>query len=140
MMNLRRGRNPYFVGRDQILGDIRSKFDDPEGAAKIIALVGMGGAGKSSLALEYAMARKLQYDIIWWITADNPARITAEMAAGGSGSRNNSPAETDSASRQSRRRPRTLEPPRRLAADFRQRIIPRINSPPSFHGAGPGMF
>jgi Tfp pilus assembly protein PilF len=80
-MNLRRGRNPYFVGREQILADIRKKFDDPDTSGKIIALVGMGGAGKSSLALEYALARKLQYDIIWWVTADNPARIAAEMAA-----------------------------------------------------------
>ncbi|MFE0147892.1 hypothetical protein ACFWY5_12150 [Nonomuraea sp. NPDC059007] len=44
-------------------------------------MVGLGGIGKSELALQYAFARRLDYGLVWWIDADSPAQIEAGLAA-----------------------------------------------------------
>ncbi|MFI9561056.1 tetratricopeptide repeat protein [Nonomuraea endophytica] len=44
------------------------------------AVVGLGGVGKSELALQYAFARRLDYALVWWIDADSPAQLQAGLA------------------------------------------------------------
>ncbi len=34
-------------------------------------MVGLGGVGKSELALQYAFGRRLDYALVWWIDADS---------------------------------------------------------------------
>jgi hypothetical protein len=41
----------------------------------------MGGIGKTQLASEYAYAHSAEYDLVWWITADEPALIADQFAA-----------------------------------------------------------
>ena len=79
--NIQQERNPYFVGRDEQLAAIKRGFDEAKNSHPVQALVGMGGSGKTSLALEYAHSRKMKYELIWFIHAENQVRMAADMAA-----------------------------------------------------------
>jgi len=77
-------RNVHFIGRTRLLEQIHRTLSPHNAAAKPVALLGLGGVGKSSLAIEYAHLYAAAYDGIWWITADNhPALIDglAQLAA-----------------------------------------------------------
>ena len=69
--------NPKFSGREEIL-DIVHDALRPEVAAsssKSMALFGMGGAGKTQIALQYAYRNLEAYDIVLWVMADNSIAI-----------------------------------------------------------------
>ncbi|KAJ9669237.1 hypothetical protein H2201_000589 [Coniosporium apollinis] len=65
--------NPGFWGRDQALQAISEALDPEEdcSSVKAFALYGMGGAGKTQLALQYANRSRGKYNAILWIAADN---------------------------------------------------------------------
>ena len=52
--NLPHSRNPYFTGRDEILEQIHNNFQNKNSTISLTAIKGLGGIGKSSIALEYA--------------------------------------------------------------------------------------
>jgi hypothetical protein len=41
---------------------------------------GLGGTGKSTLALQFAHRNRSRYNPVWWISADSPVRVTAALA------------------------------------------------------------
>ena len=67
-------RNKGFTGRDELLDAIREELCGSEGAAAQV-LRGMGGVGKTQLAVEYAHRFAEEYDVTWWITAEQPELI-----------------------------------------------------------------
>jgi len=73
-----RPRNPSFTGRD---ADLMALAAGPEGPVVLTqSLTGLGGVGKSALALEYAHRRydAGEVDLAWWFTAeDRPGLLTA---------------------------------------------------------------
>jgi hypothetical protein len=76
-------RNPLFTGRDDLLARL---FQDltAGGTAVVVqakTLHGLGGVGKTHLALEYAYRHAADYDLVWWITADQPAAIPGQLVA-----------------------------------------------------------
>jgi tetratricopeptide (TPR) repeat protein len=73
-------RNPAFTGRDMILGRLRDRLLAHTTAVPV-ALTGMGGVGKTQTALEYAHRFAADYDIVWWISADQPALVRDELAS-----------------------------------------------------------
>lgn len=72
-------RNPGFTGRDQMLTDVRAALLDG-GRAVVQALAGMGGVGKTQLAAEYAHRFASDYDIVWWIAAEQASLLGEQVA------------------------------------------------------------
>lgn len=69
--------NARFSGRKEILAAI-SKFLDPESdssALKSIALFGMGGVGKTQVAIQYIYRELETFDVILWVSAENAIAI-----------------------------------------------------------------
>ncbi|MFI6541574.1 tetratricopeptide repeat protein [Nonomuraea sp. NPDC050547] len=82
LFGLPRRPAPWFVGRESAWQELATTLESGTGAGVISqAVVGLGGVGKSELALQYAFARRLDYQVVWWIDADSPAQIEAGLAA-----------------------------------------------------------
>ncbi|GAA2596450.1 tetratricopeptide repeat protein [Streptomyces axinellae] len=82
------GNLPYasgrvFVGRDAQLATLCELFRPHQGVEQTRSHVvhGMGGIGKSTLAVHYAHRNREHYSLIWWINADSPAQIDVSLAA-----------------------------------------------------------
>jgi predicted HAD superfamily phosphohydrolase YqeG len=63
-------RNPIFTGRDQLLTDLDAALASGTHTALVQAITGMGGAGKTQLAIEYAHRFGDSYDVAWWVNAE----------------------------------------------------------------------
>lgn len=73
-------RNPAFAGREEQLARIRQALAGEGGRAAIQALHGMGGVGKTQLAIEYAHRHSGDYDVTWWLDSENTALMTQQYA------------------------------------------------------------
>ena len=67
-------RNAGFTGRDSLLTAVRDQLLSSDRAV-VQALEGMGGVGKTQLAVEYAHRFAGVYDVAWWIAAEQPGLI-----------------------------------------------------------------
>src|SRR4051794_18472507 len=74
-------RNPRFTGRDGMLTELRQRLHADENTLVVQALYGLGGVGKTQLALEYAHRYAADYDLVWWLDADQPVLIGDQLAA-----------------------------------------------------------
>ncbi|MBV9731115.1 MAG: tetratricopeptide repeat protein [Pseudonocardiales bacterium] len=72
-------RNPGFVGRDDMLGHVRERLRSG-GTAVVQALHGMGGVGKTQVAIEYAHRYAADYDVVWWVSAEEAGLIGEQYA------------------------------------------------------------
>jgi hypothetical protein len=73
-------RNPRFTGRDRMLTELRRRLRAGEAALVVQALYGLGGVGKTQLALEYAHRFAADYELVWWIDAEQPVLIPDQLA------------------------------------------------------------
>ncbi|MGW1531103.1 NB-ARC domain-containing protein [Streptomyces aureus] len=79
-----------FVGRERELTELRGMLTG-QGSAAVVqsqqppsrarAIHGLGGVGKSTLALHYADRYRSEYTLVWWITAESPESIVTSLAA-----------------------------------------------------------
>ena len=70
-------RNPHFTGRDELLTLLSNKLRDTT-AKKYnhrVAIYGMGGVGKTQLAIEYVYRNETKYDSIFWISSADQAAL-----------------------------------------------------------------
>ncbi|MEX1369209.1 MAG: hypothetical protein AB1Z98_39135, partial [Nannocystaceae bacterium] len=74
-------RPSVFEGRTDELEAIRQALASDGAAAVFPAIVGLGGVGKSRLALEYAFERKNDFDIRWRVRAGKVASLHEDLAA-----------------------------------------------------------
>ncbi|MFI7597552.1 FxSxx-COOH system tetratricopeptide repeat protein [Actinoplanes sp. NPDC049681] len=72
-------RNPGFTGRDGMLNRLHDTLCGGSRMA-VQALHGLGGMGKTQLALEYAHRFAGEYDVVWWIPAERPELIGDHLA------------------------------------------------------------
>jgi hypothetical protein len=73
-------RNPGFTGRDGLLAAVRERLLAGDRAV-VQALQGMGGVGKTQLAIEYAHRFADGYDVAWWVNAEQAGLIGDQFAA-----------------------------------------------------------
>lgn len=70
-----------FTGREDVLAQLREKVSGQVTVVLPHALQGMGGVGKTALAIEYAHRYSGHYDLIWWIAADQKTLARASLAS-----------------------------------------------------------
>jgi hypothetical protein len=72
-------RNANFTGRKNLLATLRAKLCEmvPGSWNHRVALYGLGGVGKTQLALEYVFSHKDDYERIYWISAVSEATVFA---------------------------------------------------------------
>jgi tetratricopeptide (TPR) repeat protein len=84
-------RNKNFTGRKELLDQLREGIAgeitavlpqaSPGGLdAAPHALHGLGGVGKTQVAIEYAHRFRSEYDVVWWISADQPVLVRSSLA------------------------------------------------------------
>ena len=73
--------NPVFTGRDDVLAEVgRCLVREP---VAVVAVRGLGGMGKSQVALEYAhrMRGSGRYRVAGWVRADSVVTVAEDLAA-----------------------------------------------------------
>ncbi len=74
-------RNRTFTGRIEELDRLRDQLQGGQHTVLVpAALHGLGGVGKTQLAKEYAHRYRSSYDLIWWISADQPEMVADSLA------------------------------------------------------------
>jgi tetratricopeptide (TPR) repeat protein len=73
-------RNRDFVGRDDVLWELRESLAKA-GPSAVQTISGMGGVGKTQVAIEYAYRHAGDYDVAWWADAEQ-AELVAEKLDG----------------------------------------------------------
>jgi tetratricopeptide (TPR) repeat protein len=86
-------RTKNFTGRVEILARLRQGASSkgksnriavlPEGEStdpRPQGVQGLGGVGKTAIAIEYAYRYRSEYDVVWWIPADQPSSVRASLA------------------------------------------------------------
>ena len=77
-------RNLHFTGREAELQALRAQLKT--GSAAVIrqppsALFGLGGVGKTQIATEYAHRYAHEYEVVWWVRADQEDSIQSSLVA-----------------------------------------------------------
>jgi tetratricopeptide (TPR) repeat protein len=75
-------RNAVFTGRSDVLEQLHERLVGTSVAVVApMALHGLGGVGKTQVALEYAHRYMADYDLVWWIPAEQDELINPVLAA-----------------------------------------------------------
>ena len=74
-------RNPHFTGRQKLLSDLREGLEKQSlaGVLQTEAISGLGGIGKTQLAVEYAHRHAIAYDVTWFVPAELRTSATASL-------------------------------------------------------------
>ena len=66
-------RPVFLAGREDLLADLDARLSaGDEAGPRVVALCGLGGAGKTSVALEYAHRHLAGLGVVWQLAAEEP--------------------------------------------------------------------
>lgn len=73
-------RNSAFTGREELLAKLESTLRTRREVSVVPqALHGLGGVGKTQLAIEFAYRHLAEYPLVWWIAADSAGQVRASL-------------------------------------------------------------
>jgi tetratricopeptide (TPR) repeat protein len=73
--------NPFFIGREALLTQLYDTLHNEKAAALTQAISGLGGIGKTQLAVEYAYRNRDKYQSIPWTTATTYETLFTDFVA-----------------------------------------------------------
>jgi serine/threonine protein kinase/tetratricopeptide (TPR) repeat protein len=79
--NLPHRRNMFFTGRQQVLDELHEAFCSGKVATQTQAVSGLGGIGKTQVAIEYAYRYHNDYQAIFWVRGDTREKMLVDIAA-----------------------------------------------------------
>ncbi|HEV8607980.1 MAG TPA: FxSxx-COOH system tetratricopeptide repeat protein [Tepidisphaeraceae bacterium] len=77
--NVPYSRNVNFTGRESVLRGMREGFLSSDPLRRAQAIHGLGGVGKTQVALEYAYRYREEYPIVWWVRAEEPTTMLGDF-------------------------------------------------------------
>jgi hypothetical protein len=73
-------RPAFLVGREDMLDEVEARLYESQGEdLKIVTLTGLGGVGKTSLALEFAYRHLHESGIVWQFAAEEATTLSAQF-------------------------------------------------------------
>jgi hypothetical protein len=74
-------RPPQLAGREPLLADLAARLAAGDGQGpQVVVLAGLDGAGKTTLAVEYAYRHEAEARVAWLFPAEDPAVLAAGFA------------------------------------------------------------
>ncbi|GHO85916.1 DUF7779 domain-containing protein [Dictyobacter formicarum] len=68
-------RNIFFTGRDALLQEVHARLQTSGPGSRLLAITGLGGIGKTQIAIEYAFRHRQDYQAVLWLNADSPETL-----------------------------------------------------------------
>jgi hypothetical protein len=72
-------RPVFLAGREELLAELDARLTGDNGGPRVAVLCGLGGAGKTSVAIEYAHRHLAEVEVCWQFAAEDPAVLAAEF-------------------------------------------------------------
>lgn len=72
-------QNPNFTGREQILQQMAETLNAGQTTVVTQTIAGLGGVGKTQVALAYSYAHLDDYDLLYWLNADSEPALGEEL-------------------------------------------------------------
>ncbi|HXX77487.1 MAG TPA: FxSxx-COOH system tetratricopeptide repeat protein, partial [Ktedonobacteraceae bacterium] len=79
--NVPHNRNMFFTGREQILISLHDTFCSQKRVIQTQALSGLGGIGKTQIAIEYVYRYHSAYRYIFWVRGDTREKMLSDFAS-----------------------------------------------------------